>query len=86
MCCTAAVTWLVKIEGVREPEDSRADTSQQIGRTISRAARPHLCVWLESPITFREGCLTHGAVHNPSASVQSWPEVRGGGGRWVLRL
>lgn len=30
MCSPARLTWLVKIEGVREPEDSHADTSQQI--------------------------------------------------------
>lgn len=55
MCCPApphrtAVTWLVKIEGVREPEDSRADTSQQIWNTINTAALPHTwrCVVLIS--------------------------------------
>lgn len=43
MSCPARLTWQVKIEGVREPEDSCADTSQQIRNTINTAALAHTC-------------------------------------------
>lgn len=60
----AAVTWLVKIEGVRDPEDSCADTSQQIGNISELPGHTLGGVWLDSPITFREGFLTRGAAHH----------------------